>query len=181
MLSVKRARLGIFSLSFLSAAFLFLHAAQAPSPIRFELRKIPFRLENSETPARNAPETMPGGVAILDYNQDGRPDIFFTNGADIATLTKNSPKYRNGLFRNDGNGAFTDVTEAAGLAGTGYDMGVAVADYDNDGYPDIFVAGVHRNTLYHNNHDGTFTDVTAKAGLDHRDAEYGPLWAVAAA
>jgi len=124
---------------------------------------------------------MPGGVAVLDYNRDGRPDIFFTNGADIATLTKNSPKYRNRLFRNDGNGVFTDVTETAGLGGTGYDMGVAVGDYDNDGYPDIFVAGVHRNTLYHNNRDGTFTDVTAKAGLDKwNDPQYGPLWAVTA-
>ncbi len=117
---------------------------------------------------------MLGGVAILDYNQDGRPDIFFTNGANIATLKKESPKYRNRLFRNDGGGKFTDVTEQAGLAGTGYDMGVAVADYDNDGYPDIFVAGVHRSTLFHNNGNGTFTDVTAASGLDHSD---GPrLW-----
>ncbi len=124
---------------------------------------------------------MPGGVAILDYNRDGRPDIFFTNGADIATLKKDSPKYRNRLFRNDGNGNFTDVTEEAGLAGSGYDMGVAVADYDNDGYPDIFVAGVYRNTLYHNNGNGTFTDVTAKAGLDRSmDPQFGPLWSVAA-
>src|ERR1700685_2662482 len=185
MLSVKRARLGIFSLSFLSAAFLFLHAAQAPSPIRFELRKIPFRLENSETPARNAPETMPGGVAIFDYNGDGRPDIFFTNGANIATLKKDSPKYRNRLFRNDGNGVFTDVTDAAGLAGTSYDMGVAVADYDNDGFPDLFVAGLHHSTLYHNNGDGTFTDVTVKSGLDaainHPDPEFGSMWSITAA
>ena len=66
--------------------------------------------------------------------------------------------------------------------GTGYDMGVAVGDYDNDGHPDIFVAGLHRNTLYHNNGDGTFTDVTAKAGLDRsNDPEYGPLWSITAA
>ena len=148
------------------------------SSIRFDLKAIPFRLENDETPGRNAPEAMPGGVAVFDYNGDGRPDIFFTNGADIATLKKDSPKYRNRLFRNDGNGSFTDVTAAAGLEGVGYDMGVAVADYDNDGYPDIFVAGVYRNTLYHNNGNGTFTDVTAKAGLDHPDAEYGPLWSI---
>jgi hypothetical protein len=157
-------------------------ARSAPSPIRFEFQAIPFRLENDLTPARNAPESMPGGVAIFDYNRDGRPDLFFTNGANIATLKKDSPKFRNRLFRNDGKGAFTDVTEAAGLAGIGYDMGVAVADYDNDGWPDLFVAGVHRNTLYHNNKDGTFSDVTVKAGLDHStDPEYGPLWAVAAA
>ncbi|MGA2592481.1 MAG: CRTAC1 family protein [Bryobacteraceae bacterium] len=124
---------------------------------------------------------MAGGVAVFDYNQDGRPDIFFANGANIATLKKDDPKFQNRLFRNDGNGVFTDVTKEAGLAGAGYDIGVAVGDYDNDGYPDLFVAGVHRNTLYHNNRNGTFTDVTAKAGLDHPDPQYGPLWAVAAA
>ncbi len=124
---------------------------------------------------------MAGGVAVFDYNGDGRPDIFFTNGADLATLKKTSPKYSNHLLRNDGNGVFTDVTAQAGLAGTGFDVGVAIGDYDNDGHPDIFVAGVHGNTLYHNNGDGTFTDVTKKAGLDKwNDPEYGPLWAVAA-
>ena len=160
------------------------HAAPAPSPISFELKKIPFRLENSETPARNAPETMPGGVAVFDYNGDGRPDIFFTNGANIATLKKDSPKYRDRLFRNDGNGVFTDVTDAAGLAGSGYDMGVAVGDYDNDGHPDLFVAGLHHSTLYHNNGDGTFTDVTVKSGLDavinRPDPEFGPYWSITA-
>jgi hypothetical protein len=157
-------------------------AALSRPQIRFELKKIPFRLENDQTPAKNAPESMAGGVAVFDYNGDGRPDIFFTNGANIATLKKDNSKFRNRLFRNDGNGVFTDVTAAAGLAGSGYDIGVAVGDYDNDGNPDIFVAGVHRNTLYHNNGDGTFTDVTVKAGLDKsNDSQYGPLWAVAAA
>jgi hypothetical protein len=150
-------------------------------PIQFSYQPIPFHLENDETPDRHVPAAMAGGVAILDYNQDGRPDIFFTNGANLATLTKDSPKYSNRLFRNDGNGKFTDVTKEAGLTGAGYDVGVAVGDYDNDGYPDIFVAGVHRNTLYHNNGDGTFTDVTEKAGLSHADPEYGPPWAVGAA
>ena len=96
-------------------------------------------------------------------------------------FTKTSPKYSNRLFENDGNGHFTDVTEKAGLAGTGYDVGVAIGDYDNDGYEDIFVGGVYHNTLYHNNGDGTFTDVTAKAGLDKPDPEYGPLWSVGGA
>ncbi len=151
------------------------------SPIQFQLQKVPFRLENDETPAKNAPEAMAGGVAVFDYNGDGRPDIFFANGANIATLKKDSPKYRDRLFRNDGNGHFTDVTDQAGVAGTGYDVGVAIGDYDNDGHPDIFVTGIYRNTLYHNNGDGTFTDVTAKAGLDKsNDPQYGPLWAVAA-
>jgi len=168
-----------------ASAILLLQAAPAPSPIKFELNRIPFRLENDETPARNAPETMPGGVAVFDYNGDGRPDIFFTNGANIATLKKDSPKYRDRLFRNDGDGAFTDVTDAAGLAGTGYDMGVAVGDYDNDGHPDLFVAGLHHSTLYHNNGNGTFTDITVKSGLDaslnRPDPDFGPLWSITAA
>ena len=163
-----------------------LRCQQPPSaspavPIRFELKRLPFRLDGSQSPAKNVPETMAGGVAVFDYNGDGKPDIFFTNGADIATLQKSSPKYYDRLFRNNGDGTFTDVTEHAGLKGTGFDVGVAIGDYDNDGHPDIFVAGVHGNTLYHNNGDGTFSDVTKKAGLDKwNDPEYGPLWAVAA-
>jgi hypothetical protein len=152
----------------------------AASSIRFAYQAIDFELDSCETPERHAPETMAGGVAVFDYNNDGKLDIFFTNGADIKTLRKSSPKYFNRLFENDGHGHFTDVTEKAGLAGSGYDVGVAVADYDNDGYEDIFVAGVYKNTLYHNNGDGTFTDVTAKAGLNKPDSEYGPLWSVGA-
>jgi enediyne biosynthesis protein E4 len=153
------------------------------SPIQFELKSLAFRLDSDEsTTARNVPETMAGGVAVFDYNGDGRPDIFFANGADLATLKKSSDKYSDRLFRNDGNGVFTDVTADAGLKGHGFDVGVAAGDYDNDGHPDLFVTGVHGNTLYHNNCDGTFTDATKKAGLDTSvDPEYGPLWAVAAA
>ena len=159
-------------------------AATAPAAdglIRFAFQPIDFTLDSSETPEHHAPETMAGGVAVFDYNNDGKLDIFFTNGADIKTLQKTSAKYSNRLFENDGHGHFTDVTEKAGLAGTGFDVGVAIGDYDNDGYEDIFVAGVHRNTLYHNNGNGTFTDVTTKAGLNKPDPEYGPLWSVAAA
>jgi enediyne biosynthesis protein E4 len=168
----------------MAGAALWLVAAPpaAESPIRFAYRPIDFRLESCETPERHAPETMAGGVAIFDYNNDGKLDIFFTNGADIKTLKKSSPKYSNRLFENDGTGHFKDVTAKAGLAGTGYDTGVAIGDYDNDGYEDIFVGGVYRNTLYHNNGDGTFTDVTAKAGLSSKpDPEYGPLWSVGGA
>jgi len=162
------------------AALLLLGSASSKPGIRFIPVAIGFHLETDETATRHVPATMAGGVAVFDYNKDGRPDIFFTNGANVETLRKDAPKYKNRLFRNDGNGVFTDVTEKANLAGTGYDNGVAVGDYDNDGYPDLFVAGVHRNSLYHNNRDGTFTDVTDKAGLDHPDPLYGPLWSVAA-
>jgi enediyne biosynthesis protein E4 len=155
--------------------------ASGQSPIQFAYQPIDFKLDSNESPEHHAPETMAGGVAVFDYNNDGKLDIFFTNGADLKTLTKNSPKYYNRLFENDGKGHFADVTEKAGLQGTGYDTGVAIGDYDNDGFEDIFVAGVYRNTLYHNNGDGTFTDVTAKAGLNRPDPEYGPLWSVAAA
>jgi hypothetical protein len=152
----------------------------APS-IHFVYHPIDFMLDSCETPQRHVPETMAGGVAVFDYNNDGYLDIFFTNGADIRSLKKTSPKYFNRLFENDGKGNFKDVTEKAGLAGEGFDDAVAVGDYDNDGYEDIFVGGVHGNHLYHNNGDGTFTDVTAKAGLNKPDSEYGPLWTVGAA
>ena len=159
-------------------------ASQSTSPIWFELQSLPFQVETEEVlSVAHAPAAMEGGVAVFDYNKDGRPDIFFTNAANIATLKKDSPKFSNKLFRNDGHGVFTDVTEKAGLVGYGYDSGVAVGDYDNDGYPDLFVAGVHRFTLYHNNGDGTFTDVTAKAGLDKKwlDPEFGPMWSITGA
>jgi hypothetical protein len=166
----------------LTGAIWLPRAAGVPSSaIRFDLKPIPFQLEHGEVAARHVPATMAGGVAVFDYNRDGRPDIFFTNGANLATLKKDDPKYRNRLFRNDGNGVFTDVTESAGLAGSGFDSGVAVGDYDNDGYPDLFVAGVHHSTLYHNNGNGTFTDVTEKAGISNRpDPQFGPMWAITA-
>jgi len=151
------------------------------SAIHFVFQAIDFKLDSNESPEHHAPETMEGGVAVFDYNNDGKLDIFFANGANLKTLKKDSPKYYNRLFENDGKGHFTDVTEKAGLAGTGYDTGVAIGDYDNDGFEDIFVAGVYRNTLYHNNGNGTFADVTAKAGFNKPDSEYGQLWAVAAA
>ncbi|KAA6460455.1 CRTAC1 family protein [Acidobacteria bacterium AB60] len=151
------------------------------SPIHFSARSIAFALDSDETAQRHAPETMAGGVAVFDYDRDGKPDIFFTNGANIDSLQKDSPKYWNRLFHNNGDGTFTDVTEKAGLKGTGYDVGVAIGDYDNDGFDDILLAGVYRNTLYHNNGNGTFTDATREAGVSQPDKQYGPLWAVGAA
>jgi enediyne biosynthesis protein E4 len=170
-------------LSFDSAANRRAPREQPLAPIHFSLQTLPFRLDSDETlKFPHAPATMAGGCAVFDYNKDGRPDIFFTNGANIETLKKDSPRFSNRLFRNDGKGSFTDVTKEAGLVGAGYDVCAAVGDYDNDGYPDLFVGGVHGNRLYHNHGDGTFSDVTAKAGLDRFvDPEYGPLWTAAAA
>src|SRR5208337_3069096 len=165
----------------LAAVWVGASGRDAETPIHFLYRPIDFRLDSCETPQRHAPETMAGGVAIFDYNNDGYLDLFFTNGADIRTLKKTSPKYSNRLFENDGKGNFKDVTEKAGLAGVGFDDGVAIGDYDNDGYEDIFVGGVHGNRLYHNNGDGTFTDVTVKAGLNKPDSQHGPLWSVGGA
>src|SRR6266446_8827299 len=145
---------------------------------------IDFTLQNSPTPQKHLIETMPGGVALLDYNNDGLLDIFFVNGGRLTSplpmpddFGRHDPRYWNRLYRQNKDGSFTDVTEQAGLANAGdgnYGMGVAVGDYANDGYPDIYVTSYGRNILYHNNGDGTFTDVTAKAGVA------GGGWAVSA-
>ena len=133
-----------------------------------------FVLHNCPTPQKHMIETMAGGLAVFDYDGDGRPDIFFTNGAELPSLIKTGPQYWNRLYHNEGKMKFRDVTEEAGVAGQGYSMGAAAGDYDNDGHPDLFVAGVNRNILYHNLGNGKFEDVTAKAGI--RSGE----WAVAA-
>jgi len=148
------------------------------------LRGIDFTLQNSPTPQKYLIETMPGGVALLDYNNDGLLDIFVVNGGHIGSpmpspdnFDRHDPRYWNRLYRQNKDGSFTDVTEQAGLANAGdgnYGMGVAVGDYDNDGFPDLFVTSYGKNILYHNNGDGTFTDVTAKAGVP------GGGWSVSA-
>jgi hypothetical protein len=133
---------------------------------------ITFQLLSSRTPQKYLIESMPGGVAMLDYDGDGLEDLFFVNGAHLlnpmpsgAAPDKSDPRYWNRLYRNNGDGTFTDVTEKAGLRGYSYGMGAAVGDYDNDGRPDLYVTNFGRNILYHNNGDGTFTDVTEKAGV----------------
>ena len=150
---------------------------QAPPPAgnfvdTTERLGIHFRQQASPTAKKYLPETMGSGVALFDYDNDGRLDIFLANGALITDPTpkgaipkKTEPKYWNRLYHQKPDGTFEDATEKAGLTGNGYSTGVAVGDYDNDGFEDIYVAGYGRSTLYHNNGDGTFTDVTDAAGV----------------
>src|SRR5262249_48737013 len=122
---------------------------------------INFVHQSGASPDKYMVETFGSGVAWIDYDNDGFPDLYFVNGA---------PGSSNALYHNNRDGTFTDVTERAGVAGNGggksvYKTGVAVGDFDNDGYLDLYVTGFGHNTLYRNNGDGTFTDVTAKAGV----------------
>jgi hypothetical protein len=132
-------------------------------------------------------ETMGSGVAVFDYDNDGLLDIFLVNGAPLDDPTakdaipeKRSPKDWNRLYRQRKDGTFEDVTEKAGLKGVGYGMGVAVGDYDNDGYEDLYVTGYGGNHLYHNNGNGTFTDVTERSGTGG-DKTPGNSWSTSAA
>jgi enediyne biosynthesis protein E4 len=147
----------------------------APLFREITLAGVDFVLRNSPTSRKYLIETMPGGVALLDYNNDGLLDIFLVNGGHVQDpmlkgvgFDRRNPRYWNRLYRQNKDGSFTDVTKDAGLSDAGdsnYGMGVAVGDYDNDGFPDIYVTSFGKNVLYHNNGDGTFTDVTAKAGV----------------
>ena len=158
---------------------LLLMGATSTSEVQFvdvtQQSKVDFKQENSATSNKYLIETMGGGVALLDYDNDGRLDIFFTNGGQIddpmpdgKTLDKSDKRFWNRLYHQNADAKFTDVTERAGLSGMPqgfYSMGVAVGDYDNDGFEDIYVTGFGGNILYHNNGNGTFTDMTKKAGV----------------
>ena len=145
------------------------HEVQPPSGISFIL-------ENSATPEKRLPETMAGGVAAFDYDGDGLVDVFFANGARMPGMAKDGPRYWNRLFRNVGGFRFRDVTAEAGLQGQGYSIAAAVGDFDNDGRPDLFVAGVRQNILYRNRGDGTFEDVTASSGIGSGEWSVGGAW-----
>ncbi len=149
---------------------------QAPSPVTFTditaQTGISFKHAASATSEKYLLETMGGGVAMFDYDNDGRLDLFFTNGSLLkdpmpkeALPDKRDPKYWNRLYRQKGDGTFADVTERAGLRGDGYSMGAAAGDYDNDGYVDLYVTGYGENRLYRNKGDGTFIDVSNKLGV----------------
>jgi len=157
-----------------------------PVPIKFNdvtsALGVEFRYLSSHTSRKYLIETMGPGVALFDYDNDGRLDLFLVNGAPIRDPTpkgtipqKTGPQYWNRLYHQKSDGTFEDVTQKAGLQGTGYGMGVAVGDYDNDGHEDLFVTAYGGNRLYHNNGDGTFTDVTERAGVG------GSGWSTSAA
>ncbi len=157
-------------------------APKQVSAIRFEAASsgIDFVLNNGTTEDKPMPDSTLGGVALLDCDQDGLLDIYFTNGARFPDFQKADPSFYNRLYRNLGSRAFEDVTERAGVASSGYSMGVAVADYDNDGRADFFVAGVDRNVLYRNLSACRFEDVTVRAGVAAGEFPDKP-WSVAAA
>ncbi|MGC2617396.1 MAG: VCBS repeat-containing protein, partial [Acidobacteriaceae bacterium] len=172
-----------------AAAILIAQSAPPPSsivPAHFvdetAARGIDFKHQAMHSSRKYLLETMGSGVALFDYDNDGRLDIFLVNGAPFPDFVpkgtipqKTGPQYWNRLYHQKPDGTFEDVTERAGLEGSGYGMGVAVGDYDNDGYEDLYVTAYGGNKLYHNNGNGTFTDVTEKAGVG------GSGWSTSAA
>src|ERR1043165_2865976 len=161
-------------------------APQSPSPVSFTditaQTGITFRHAASPTSQKYLPETMGGGVALFDYDNDGRLDIFFTNGARLqdpmpkgARPDKTDPRFWNRLYHQKPDGTFEDVTERAGLRGEGYSMGVAAGDFDGDGFVDLYVTGLFGSTLYRNRGDGTFEDVPGKTKT------FAPGWPTRAA
>lgn len=165
----RRQLLKAFALGFGSAPFSPLiasHVSRAFVDVTHS-SGITFKHENAATPDKYLIETMGSGCGWLDYDQNGFYDLYLVNGAATKAY-KPKTKQRSALYRNNGDGSFTDVTEKAGVSAEGlFGMGVAVGDYDNDGYPDLFVCGYGRCILYRNNRDGTFTDVSKNAGVEN--------------
>src|SRR5215218_7698391 len=151
-------------------------APQAQSPVTFtditNSSNVKFKRASSLTSMKYLLEAMGSGVAMFDYDNDGRMDLFFANAAALKDPMgktelpdKRDPQYWNRLYHQKDDSTFEDVTESAGLKGAGYSTGVAAADYDNDGYTDLYVTGYGENFLYRNNGDGTFVDITKKTGV----------------
>lgn len=172
--------LGFYALAFQSGA----SAVSARRPRFTDIAprsKFSYVTNNDLSPRKYFVQPMCGGVAIFDFDNDGKMDIFLTNGAKLPEMKKTTPAFYNCLLRNRGDGTFEDVTKKAGLLGENldYNLGVAVGDYDNDGHEDLFLCGAGRNTLYHNNGDGTFTDVTEQSGIGVKPANtisVGAAW-----
>ncbi len=152
------------------------------SVIRFESESpgVDFILNNGTTEEKPMPDSTLGGVAVFDCDNDGLLDIYFTNGARFPELAKVDPSFHNRLYRNLGARRFEEVAPDAGVAAAGYSMGVAAGDYDNDGWVDLYVAGVNRNVLFRNLGSCRFEDVTQRAGVDAGSPPAKP-WSVAAA
>ena len=150
-----------------------------PSPIFEEIAPtrsgIVWTHENAMSPERYLPETLGPGCAFLDYDNDGWMDIYLVNSGPSEFFHPKQP-LRNALYRNNRDGTFTDVTAKAGVPGGTFGMGVAVGDYNNDGYPDLFVTACGRATLYRNNGDGTFTDATKQSGIDLSGWTTSAVW-----
>ena len=185
-LSVTRRQFAkLFGAGACMASPLFRAFAVTDSPIQLRNTApacgLDFVLRNGASGRKYQVETVLGGLGVIDFDHDGWPDLYCVNGAALPSLQKNHAGFYNRLYRNNRNGTFADVTEKAGVRGHGYEMGVAVADYNNDGLEDLYVVGVHGNTLYRNNGDGTFTDVTQAAGVAGTDFRGKSLWSVAAA
>ena len=162
-----------------------LRGAVSAGPIQFQntapANGLDFVLRNDASGRKYQVETVLGGLGVIDFDADGWPDLYCVNGAALPSLQKSDPRFFNRLYRNNRDGTFTDVTQKAGVQGHGYEMGVAVGDYNNDGFEDLYVVGVHGNTLYRNNGDGTFSDVTQAAGVSGAIPKGHKLWSVAAA
>jgi hypothetical protein len=160
-------------------------ASTTKGPIQFQNAApacgLDFVLRNDAKGRKYQVETVLGGLGVIDFDHDGWPDLYCVNGASLPSLEKSDPRFFNRLYQNNRDGTFTDVTQKAGVQGRGYEMGVAVGDYNNDGREDLYVVGVHGNTLFRNNGDGTFTDVTQAAGVSGASAQGRKLWSVAAA
>ena len=176
---MKLTRRHILGLAGAGAARLLANTSSA-SPIFEEVPAsssgITWTHENAMSPERYLPETLGPGCAFLDFDNDGWMDIFLVNSG-LSDFYKPPKPLRNALYKNNRDGTFTDVTEKARVGGgSSFGMGVAVGDYDNDGWPDIFVTAYGNCTLYHNNHDGTFTDVTKKSGLETPGWTTSAVW-----
>ncbi len=173
-----RALAGGLGLPLLTSAFpRFVRAAESPhypfTEVLSSASGISWVHTSGISPEKYLPQSTGAGCAFLDYDNDGWMDIYFVNSGKCDIFTPTQP-LRNALYRNNRDGTFTDVTEKAGVVGGGYGMGVAVGDYNADGFPDLYVTQYGRSILYHNNGDGTFTDVTDKAGVG------APGWASSA-